>query len=133
MSATSTPMGSDFPRQMIDLLFNAIKEGNKQAARMLWTGLQSLLSQHWLLFIGVLFLVFVAVTFTAMMGRWGSLGSFLFNFLYFGTLYVIGLIWGPEIFVNDIFNAVCTVILYPVCYLVVGSILAQTGIKRRRL
>jgi hypothetical protein len=67
-----------------------------------------------------------------MMGRWGSLGSLLYNFFYFGTLYIIGLLWGPEIFVDDLFNAACAVVLYPACYLLVGYILERTGLKARR-
>lgn len=130
MTATSTPL-SDLPQQVIALLLNAIDEGNKQAAHWLWDGLQTFLIAHWLLFIGGLFLLFVIATFKAMMGRWGSLGSLLYNFFYFGTLYIIGLIWGPEVFVNDLFNAACAIILYPVCYLLVGWILDKTGLRRR--
>ncbi len=131
MTPTSTPLGPDFPKQMIDLLMNSFEEGSKWAARMLWDAFLGYLKEHWLLFIGILFVCFVAVTLKAMMGRWGSLGSFLYNFFYFGALFIIGLIWGPEIFVDDFFNAACAVILYPICYLLVGYILDKTRIKRR--
>lgn len=125
MNSTSTPLGADFPKQVVELLLNAIDEGTKQAARMLWNILTIFLSEHWLAVLLVLFVVFIAVTLKAMMGRWGSLGSFLYNFLYFGILLIIGLIWGPEVFVDDYFNATCVVILYPVCYLVTGIIIKK--------
>jgi len=31
MISTSTPLGTDFPKQIVSLLFNAIDEGTKQA------------------------------------------------------------------------------------------------------
>ena len=131
MTATTTPLGPEFPKEVINMLFAAIAEGNKQAARMLWSILQSFLVGHWLASILFLFVLFVAATFKAMMGRWGSLGSLLYNFFYFGILYVVGLIWGPEIFVSDLFHFACTAILYPVCYYVVGYILDETGVRKK--
>lgn len=130
MTATSTPIVSDFPKQMVNLLLNSIEEGTKQAAHMLWNILISSLKDHWFAVMIALLAIFVFVTFKAMLGRWGSLGSFLYNFFYFGTLFIIGLIWGPEVFVNDIFNATCAVVLYPICYLLVGLILEKTGLKQ---
>jgi len=96
MTATSTPLGADFPKQVVELLLNAIDEGTKQAARMLWDILTTFLSEHWLAVLLVLFVLFIVVTLKAMMGRWGSLGSFLYNFFYFGILLIIGLIWGSR-------------------------------------
>ncbi len=130
MNSTSTPLGADFPKQVVELLFNAIDEGTKQAARMLWNILTTFLSEHWLAVLLILFVMFVAVTLKAMMGRWGSLGSFLYNFFYFGTLLIVGLIWGPEVFVDDYFNAACAVILYPICYVISGMVLDKMGVRR---
>ena len=45
-----------------------------------------------------------------MLGRWGTLGGLIYNF-YTSGLYSSLLIWGPEMFVDDIFNAACAVIL----------------------
>lgn len=130
MNSTSTPLGIDFPKQVVELLLNAIDEGTKQAARMLWGILTTVLSEHWLAVLLVLFVVFVAVTLKAMMGRWGSLGSFLYNFFYFGILLIAGLIWGPEVFIGDYFKVACAVILYPTCYFVAGLILDKMGVQR---
>lgn len=97
---------------------------------MLWGVLMGFLSVNWFWVLLVLFVLFIFVTLKAMMGRWGSLGSFLYNFFYFGTLFVIGLIWGPGIFVNDYFNAACATILYPICYVLVGVTLDKMGVRR---
>jgi hypothetical protein len=129
MTPTSVPFGPDFSKYMIDMVLNAADEAAKEVARLLWSALLSFLAQHWLAAMGLLFLVFVFATLKAMMGRWGTLGSVLYNFIYFGILFIIGLIWGPEVFLNDFFKAACAVILYPICYLAVGIILDKTGVR----
>jgi hypothetical protein len=129
MTSTSTPIGYDMSKQVIGLLLNAMDEGAKQTARLFWDIFISILTQHWLGFTMVIFLTFIAVTFKAMLGSWGALGSFLYNLFYFGTLFIIGLIWGPEVFVNDIFNFSCAVMLYPICYFLTGIILDHSGLR----
>lgn len=130
MTPTTTPLGPDFPKQVVNLLMDSIEKGTLQAAQMLWEILLAFLSENWFWVLLTLFVLFVFVTLKAMMGRWGSLGSFLYNFFYFGTLFVIGLIWGPSVFVNDYFNAACAVILYPICYVLVGATLDKMGVRR---
>lgn len=131
MTASSTPLGVDFPKQIVEMFANVLGEETRQVARVLWGMLTNFLSTHWLAVLLVLFVVFVAVTLKAMMGRWGSLGSFLYNFIYFGVLLIVGLIWGPEVFVGDYFKVACAVVLYPICYWVVGLILDKMGVRRR--
>jgi hypothetical protein len=132
MNATSTPLGLDFPKQVVEMMFQSFEDGSKWAARMLWDVLMTFLTENWVwVFLGLL-AIFIFVLLKAMLGRWGSLGSFLYHFFYFGTLFIVGLIWGPEVFTEDIFNALCAVILYPVCYLLVGIILDRTGLKSNR-
>ena len=129
MNATTTLNADTAVKLVLDTMFI---EAPKQAATMLWNlVLMPILSEHWLSIGVLLFVVFVAVTIKAMLGRWGSLGSFLYNFFYFGTLFVIGLILGPEVFVSDAMNFFTAIILYPICYLLVGWILETTGLKRR--
>lgn len=123
METPTAPSGVDLPKEMVELMIRSFNDGMKLAAHMLWDILTSFLSEHWLAILVVLFVFFVAVTFKAMMSRWGSLGSFLYNLLYFGTLLVVGLIWGPEVFINDYFSAATTVILYPICYFLVGLVI----------
>ena len=129
MATSTIPFGIDDFKQMLDSISRGVEDGTKQAVHILWTALLSNLTAHWLVIIIILFAVFVALTLKAMMGRWGSLGSFIYNFLYFGTLLIIGLIWGPNVFLGDFFKAACTAILYPVCYLITGYILERTGLR----
>lgn len=130
MNASSTQLGTDFPKQVVEIMLQSFEDGSKLAARILWDGLMTFLAENWVwVFIGLL-TVFILVSFKAILGRWGSLGSFLYHLFYFGSLFIIGLIWGPEIFTEDIFTAVCAVILYPVCYLLVRYILNKTGLRR---
>ena len=123
ITSSSTPFGPDFTKDIVGLLLNGIEEGTKMAYQMLWNILITFLKEHWILVLGSLFILFLVVNIKVMMGRWGALGSFLYNFSYFGTLFVIGLIWGPEVFSGDIFNAASAVILYPICFILVGVIL----------
>lgn len=132
MNASSTAVGTDYPKEMVEMMIQSSEGGSKWAARMLWDVLITFLVENWVwVFLG-LFAVFILVSFKATLGRWGSLGSFLYNFFYFGTLFVFGLIWGPEIFTEDIFNAACAVILYPICFFLVRFILDKTRLRRPR-
>jgi hypothetical protein len=130
MTSTSTLFGPEFAKNTVNMFLNAVDEGTKQAARIFWDILKSFLIDHWLAVIVVLFIILVIAIFRAIMGRWGMLGHVLYNYLYFGVLFVIGLIWGPEVFVNNFFNVACTIIFYPVCYIVVGLILDKVGVRR---
>lgn len=118
-------MGSESTQLIVELIPNAIEQGTKQAAEMLWSVALSLLADHWLLVMSIFFIILITATAKAMFGRWGMLGSVLYNLFYFGTLFVIGLVWGPGVFVSDNFNFACTAFLYPVCYFIVGLILKR--------
>ncbi len=125
MTPTSTPIAAVFVKEILE----AIDEGTKQAAHMLWSALLSFLTARWLALMILVFIVFVVATLKAMFGRWGMLGSVLYNSIYFGILFIIWLVWGPEIFVSDFFSVAYTIILYPVCYFVTGLILDKIGVK----
>jgi len=125
MTATTT-FSAD---TVVALLLESIEQETKDAANMLWGWLLAYLAEHWLVIGLILFGVFVLVTIKAMFGRWGALGSFLYNFFYFGTLFVIGLIWGPEVFVSNWFGFFTALILYPVCYLLVRLVLDKTNLR----
>ncbi len=130
MTATSTPLGTDFPKQVVELLLNAINEGTKQAARMLWSILTTFLSEHWIAVLVGLFAIFIFALVRAFTtGRWAMLGSVAYNYLYFGALFLIGTIWGPEVFANDYFKVVL-VILYVVCFVITGKFLSKIGVRR---
>lgn len=91
----------------------------------------NILKNNWLLIGLILLGIFVFLIIKALLGHWGSLGSFLYNFFYFSIIFIIGLIWGPEVFVSNWFGFFTAVILYPICYLVVGWILEKSGLKRK--
>lgn len=129
MSATNTPML--VAAETGPWLVKTFGEAFPKAYRMIWDAVMPVLAANWGWVLLTLFVAFTYVSIKAFMGRWGALGSFLYNFFYFGTLFIIGLIWGPEVFAGDLFRAACTVILYPICYLLVGVILDKTGVRRR--
>lgn len=117
--------------QFSNIFFDSFKEGMKIGAHILWDSLVIMLKQHWLLALSIFFVIVLIATLKAMAGRWGTLGSVIYNSLYFGTILTIGLIKGPEIFLEDFFNLFTAIILYPVCYFVTGLILNYSGLRRR--
>jgi hypothetical protein len=129
MISTSTPIAADFAKEII----NATEEGAKQGARMLWDIVLEILKAHPLAVTLILLAIIAIAMVKFMLGRWGMLGSVLYNFFYFGTLLAIGLIWGPGVFVSDFFSAACTLILYPICYFAVGIILDWIGVRRSKM
>lgn len=130
MVTTTTQANPEFIKELFSTITNAFDDGMKQSAHILWDVLLSLLIKHWLYVVSFIFVVLIIATIKAMFGRWGSLGSVLYNLFYFGALFIIGLIWGPEIFIDNFFNAIYTVILYKLCYHLVGLILDK--VKRHQ-
>lgn len=128
MNATNTPVL--IATEMGPWLVKTFGEAFPKAYRMIWDALMPILVTNWAWILLILFVVFTYVSIKALLGRWGALGSFLYNFFYFGTLFIIGLIWGPEVFAGDLFKAAYTVILYPICYILVGIILDKIGVRR---
>ncbi|MCX6738893.1 MAG: hypothetical protein NT098_02440 [Candidatus Parcubacteria bacterium] len=130
MTATTTLLVPDVTKQMVDLIFSMMDKIKKDSAHIVWGWFISFLKEYWLAVLLVIFVLFITITFKAMLGRWGSLGSFLYNFFYFGILLIIGLIWGPEVFVADYFNATCVVVLYPICYVLSGYIMDKMKVRK---
>lgn len=125
--ATSTipPEVLDFPYKLLE----AFDKAQKQVTLASWDYLISFLSKHWFSVGAFLFVIFVISFIWALLGRWGILGSVLYNYLYFGTLFVFGLVFGPEIFTGFFIKIFC-IILYVVCFLLVGNILEKLGLKK---
>lgn len=113
----------------IDVLLKTIDSTTKSVYWVLWNTLLSFLIKHWMVVVTILIVTLIVAIIRAIIGRWGMLGSVLYNYLYFGILFAVGLIWGSDVFVSNWFSVVCTVILYPVCYFVVRLILEKTGLK----
>jgi hypothetical protein len=129
-ASSSQPLGADFPKQVVELFLNAIDEGTKQAYRMIWNGISQFLIEHWGWVIVALVAIFIlSVLNYFATGRWAMLGSVLYNYLYFGTLFVITLIFGPEVFANDWFKIVLFIV-YVACFVLVGKLLRKAGIRR---
>lgn len=122
-AATSTLIsGTD----IIDKMVMAVGETEKEAYLIIWDNLLSFLSENWFPVILVLTTLLVISFVRALFGRWGMFGSVLYHYLYFGTLFIIGLIFGPGIFAN-LFIGIVLVVLYVVCYLLVGNVLRSFG------
>ncbi len=131
MFSTTTPFGQEFYKSLIDQLFQAVDNGTKMAAHMLWDALINFLVHDWLLVLGILtfFLVIAIIEFLTT-GRWAMLGSVLYHYIYYGILFLIGLIFGPEIFTNDWADLLFFVV-YAISFTWVGIILSKTGIRGR--
>ena len=120
-----------FLEEMIKGLPGMFEKASKEATILIWSVIKSLLIEWWLLILVILFIFLIIAITKSLFGKWGMLGSLLYNVIYFGILLLVVLIWGPEVFVNDYFSLATAVILYPIIYLVVGLILAKLGGSRR--
>jgi len=129
-ASTTSPLGADFPRQLVLWFIDAIDEGTKQAYRMIWSAVKQLLIEHWgFVIVALVSILILAVLNYLATGRWAMLGSVLYNYFYFGILFVITLIFGPDVFANDWFKIVLFII-YVVCFISVGKLLQKAGIRR---
>jgi hypothetical protein len=129
MSTTTPQFGPDFVKELVPWMLERIGEETAKAFRMFWDIGMTYLLEHWVAVISFLFAVLVYAIIRALMGHWWILGSVLYNYFYFGTLFLIGLIFGPEIFANDYFKIVLFLV-YITCYILVGKILKKTGLRR---
>ncbi|MFZ2187783.1 MAG: hypothetical protein WAV46_04130 [Candidatus Moraniibacteriota bacterium] len=118
--------GSEFTTKVLQ----AFNEGQTMAYRSLWDIGMVYLAEHWMAVIISLLVIFAIAVARALAGHWGMLGSFLYNFLFLGTLFIIGLIWEPEVFAND-YIKVGLAFLYIICFLMVGRILDWSGVRSR--
>jgi hypothetical protein len=130
MNSTTLPLGADYIKQTIDLLTTGIAQATAHDYRIFWDILISLLAQHWLGTLTVLVVIILyAVARYLMTGRWATLGSVLYNYFYFSILFLIGLIWGPEVYANDYFPIIATIV-YGISFAIVGFILLTTGVRK---
>ncbi len=63
-----------------------------------------------------------------MLGRWGSLGSILYNVIFAAILGLIVLIWGLEILFNTYFELIAAFI-YLISYQLTGLIIKRFKYK----
>jgi hypothetical protein len=118
-------------KQLIPQLYQAIGEATAHGYRIIWDAAWPIALQHLQAISGVLVLILVLSAIEAFTTRrWGWFGSVLYNYLYFGTLILVGFAFGPEIFANDYFK-IFLAMLYIVCFLLVRVVLVKTGLKRK--
>lgn len=127
MNSTTTPLAAEFVKAVI----SAVEEGTKNGVLLMWSWLISLLKEHWLL-TGSGLLVILIFTYVKAIttGRWGDFGSVLYKSIFLGTLFIIGLIFGPQVFVSDYFEIVGTII-GGIAFVAAGWVLLMLGFKAR--
>lgn len=127
--ATTSPIQA-YTKQIVDTMLNSFAEGTLWAYRMLWDALLTFLAENWLITLLFLFFVLVAAIVRYLTtGRWKTLGSVLYTYFYFGIMFLIGLIGGPDVYASDYFPIVGLVV-YIISFSIVGFILISTGIRR---
>lgn len=123
MNSTYTPL--DFPKGIALRFLNTMEEATKDAYRQIWNMAQEVISNHFwtiVMILGVIFLL--ALLNFIITRRWGWLGSVIYNYLYFGLLYIYTLIFGPDIFAND-WIKVILFLVYIICYTITGILLRR--------
>lgn len=118
---STTPLSPEHVSDSLARIFTAFEEARGPVYIRVWNEvLIPILQANWLLLsitlIGLLISAYLIKVFT---GRWALLGSVTYNYLYFGTLFAIGSVFGPQIFAT-LFIDVFLLILYFACYRVVG-------------
>ena len=129
-ASTTNPLGNDFLKELVTGLFNAVDEGTKQAYRMIWSAIKELLIQHWgWVIVALVTILLIAILEYLVTRRWAMLGSVLYNYLYFGVLFIVALIFGSDVFASDWFKIVLFIV-YVVCFIAVGKFLRTIGVRR---
>lgn len=130
MDATTTPFGPEFVKELIPWFLKMIDDSTRQAYRMIWSYLIQYLKEHWgFVIIALVSILVLALIEYLITGRWKTLGRVLYSYFYWGIVFVITLIFGPEVFANDWFKIVL-VLVYGVSFYAVGKLLVKTGIRR---
>lgn len=116
-------IGPNFAKELVTGMLSMYDKVLRGAYHWLWDLFMSIIKEHWVLILIVLSIFLIISIFIALDGSWGFFGSLMYNYLYFGILFVIGLVKGPEVFLSEYFEFFCLLLLYPVCYRIVGMIL----------
>lgn len=124
-------LSENFTKDFINQILKMYDVALKNAYHWAWDIFMSTIKEHWLLILSILLGLLIISIFIALMGRWGFFGSLMYNYLYFGILFILGLIKGPEVFLNEYFEFFCLLLLYQFCYWLVGLILDKLGLKER--
>lgn len=132
MAASNTIefLNPEFVKDIMNTALKVVDDQKKEIAKICWENLLLFLAQHWIQIIMILFIILVISFIKALSGQWGMFGSVLYHYLHIGVLFIIGLIWGPEIYLN-IFFGLINLIIYLYSFKLVGKILDKLGLRRK--
>lgn len=121
--STTTPLTPEYVSDSFWSIFTAFENARGPTYVKVWNEvLIPVLQSNWLLLFATLIGLFIfASSIKVFTGRWALLGSVTYNYLYFGTLFVIGSIFGPEMFAT-FFIDIFLLLLYFICYRFVGRL-----------
>lgn len=117
------------PEMLRHLFTESIPKGIILAYQMIWNFVNSFLLDNWIIVLISLIGVLVYAIFRALMGHWWVLGSVLYTYFYWGIIWIIGFIWGPEVFAG-VYADLGLFALYVFCFILVGIILHKSGVRR---
>jgi len=108
---------------IVPWMLSAYGNALANAYQILWDAFMKMAFEHWAisLFLVIFFPVASYFWFVTT-GKWGWFGRVTYRYLKWGSLFVIGLVFGPKIFANDYF-AIVLAVLWIVCYSATGDIL----------
>lgn len=129
MENNATLQISDLPKQMVQTLFDSVEKGTIWAYRIIFDSIKKFIAINWKAFVIFLIVVLlIAVSDYLLTRKWRTLGRVLYSYIYWGTIFLIALLFGPEIFAND-FVDILLFIIYIISFLFVGKLLKLFGIK----
>ncbi len=132
MNFSTTTIANELPKQIALLFLQKFEEAQKQMAHIMWNLAIDTLTRHWLLIGGLFVLALVFFFLLALIGEWGSLYSLTYWTLCVVVVFVVGLIWGPEVFVSDIYHLLYLAAIWPICYWVTGWIWNRFNFRNTR-
>ena len=113
----------------IPQILQTLEDAAANAFRFWWDIGMKQMEGHWFQAFSILVGVFIFILLVALIsGRWGTLGSFMYNVFYWGVVLGVGLIFGPEVFASD-YAKLGALILWPICYYLSGFFLRKFGFK----
>ncbi|MFA6094839.1 MAG: hypothetical protein WC757_03065 [Candidatus Paceibacterota bacterium] len=132
MNSSTTPPVPEFLKALIQQIIQAFGDATVRTYHMAWGILITFLTQNlmWVISILVCVLVFSFVDYL-ITGLWKNLGSVLYTYTYYGILFIIGLIFGPEVFAKDWIDLILFII-YVISFIWVRTVLNRTGIRKTR-
>jgi hypothetical protein len=127
---TTTPQVPDFLKDLIPQMIQAFSDATTKTYYIIWDIFMIFLVQNWLWVIMLLVLILLFAFLEYLMtGRWANFGSILYSYTYYGILFIIGLIFGPDIFANNWIDLILFIV-YVVSFLWVRIVLNRSGIRR---